>query len=88
MQDPFVRFDMLAFPKKQRLRPLAWAISYPDVWKHRAKIQRIHMEGIKPPYVLLCNHNAFLDFKVTTAAIFPHRANYVVAKVRSPRLSV
>ena len=70
---------MLAFPKKQRLRPIAWAISYPDVWKHQSKIQKINMDGIKPPYVLLCNHNAFLDFKVTTAAIFPHRANYVVA---------
>ena len=79
MQDTFARFDMLAFPKKQRLRPIAWAISYPDVWKHQSKIQKINMDGIKPPYVLLCNHNAFLDFKVTTAAIFPHRANYVVA---------
>lgn len=79
MQDTFERFDMLATPKKQKLRPLAWAISYPDVWKHRAKIKKINMEGIEPPYVLLCNHNAFLDFKVTTAAIFPHRANYVVA---------
>lgn len=79
MQDSFERFDMLAIPKKQKLRPLAWAISYPDVWKHRAKIRKINMEGIKPPYILLCNHNAFLDFKVTTAAIFPHRANYVVA---------
>ncbi len=79
MQDSFSRFDMLAYPKKQKLRPLAWAIAYPDVWKHRAQIQKIRMKGIKPPYILLCNHNAFLDFKVTTAAIFPHRANYVVA---------
>ena len=37
------------------------------------------MEGLKPPYLLLCTHHAFNDFKVTTAAIFPHRANYVVA---------
>lgn len=37
------------------------------------------MEGVKPPYILLCNHNAFFDFKVATAAIFPARANYVVA---------
>jgi transcription elongation factor Elf1 len=79
VQDSFERFDMLAYPKKQKLRPIAWAISFPDVWKHRAKIQKINMDGIKPPYILLCNHNAFLDFKVTTAAIFPHRANYVVA---------
>jgi len=37
------------------------------------------MEGLKPPYILLCNHNAFLDFKVATVATFPDRANYVVA---------
>jgi len=79
VQDSFVRFDMLAYPKKQKLRPIAWAIAYPDVWKHKAKIQKINMEGIKPPYVLLCSHSSFLDFKVTSAAIFPHRANYVVA---------
>ena len=70
---------MLAHPKRQRLLPLAWAISFPSVWQHRAKITKINMESVKPPYILLCNHNAFLDFKVTTAAVFPHRANYVVA---------
>ena len=37
------------------------------------------MKGLKPPYLLLCTHHAFIDFMVTTAAIFPHRANYVVA---------
>lgn len=37
------------------------------------------MEGVKGPYLLLCTHMAFLDFKVTTAALFPHRASYVVA---------
>ena len=28
---------------------------------------------------MLCNHNAFMDFKVATRTIYPHRANYVVA---------
>jgi hypothetical protein len=37
------------------------------------------MDGLKPPYVLLCNHNGFLDFKVAVAAMFPHRANFIVA---------
>ncbi len=35
------------------------------------------MEGIKPPYLLLCNHNAFYDFMVATVATFPHQAFYV-----------
>lgn len=79
MKDPFVRFDMLAYPKRQKLRAIAWAISFPDVWSHQSKITKIDMEGIRPPYVLLCNHNAFLDFKVATVAVFPHRTNSVVA---------
>ena len=79
MNHHFERFDMQQKPMRQGLRPLAWAMSFPAVWKHRTRIHKINMEGLKPPYILLCNHNAFLDFKVTTAAVFPHRANYVVA---------
>lgn len=79
MNESFPRFDMLVYPKRQRLLPLAWAISFPAVWQHKTAITKINMETVKPPYILLCNHNAFLDFKVTTVAVFPHRANYVVA---------
>ncbi len=77
----FERFDMQRPPVRTRafLRPLTWALSAPDVWKHHAQIRKINADGLKPPYVLLCNHNAFLDFKVATLATFPHRANYVVA---------
>lgn len=80
-QSGFVRFNMSKKPISQRfyLRPLTWILSYPSVWMHRVKINKINMDGLKPPYLLLCNHNAFMDFKVTTIAIFPHRANYVVA---------
>jgi 1-acyl-sn-glycerol-3-phosphate acyltransferase len=61
------------------LRPITWLISFPVVWRHRLKINRRGMDGIKPPFLLLCTHHAFIDFMVTTAALFPHRANYVVA---------
>lgn len=76
-----IRFDMAKKPIKQRgyLRPLTWLLSYPTVWRHKTVITKTNMEGLKPPYLLLCTHHAFADFKVTTAAIFPHRANYVVA---------
>lgn len=47
--------------------------------KHKCKITKINTVGLKPPFVLLCNHNAFMDFKVATKAIYPWRANYVVA---------
>ena len=76
-----VRFDMLKKPKKQAwyLTILAWILAFPTVWKHHLKVRKHHMKGLKPPYVLLCTHHAFIDFSVTTAAIFPHKANYVVA---------
>jgi hypothetical protein len=75
------RFDFDMKPKKERifLTPLAFLLSFPAVWKRHLKVNKIDMEGLKPPYILLCTHHAFQDFKVTTAAIFPHRANYIVA---------
>lgn len=81
MAQDFDRFDMTIPPVRTKwyLRPLTIMISMPDVLKHRVKLSRTGTEGLKPPYVLLCNHNAFLDFKVATRAIWPKRANYVVA---------
>ena len=81
MKTPFERFDMAKAPVRTRwyLHPITLLLSIPTVMLHRNKLRKVGMKGIKPPYVLLCNHNAFMDFKVATKAIFPHRANYVVA---------
>ena len=79
MLDNIKRFDMAAVPMRQHLLPLIWLLSMPAVFSHKNKLTKINMENIKPPYLLLCNHNAFMDFKVATKAVFPHRANYVVA---------
>lgn len=77
----FTRFDMSKPPVRTKwyLRPLTYILSAPDVFKHRTRITKTRTEGLKPPYLMLCNHNSFLDFKVLTKAIFPSRANYVVA---------
>jgi len=80
MQDA-VKFDMEAPPVRQKnyLRVLTWILSFPVVLLRRLKIKKTNMKGLKPPYLLLCTHKSFVDFMVTTACIFPHRANYVVA---------
>ena len=80
-QQDLERFDMKRPPMRTAwyLRPLTFLLSAPDALAHRAKIVKKRAEGLKPPYLLLCNHNAFLDFKVATMAVFPHRANYIVA---------
>ncbi len=42
------------------------------------KIEKINMEGLKPPYILLSNHMYFIDFEITAMGTFPHRVNNVV----------
>ena len=81
MEKDIVRFDMKKPPMRPRwyLMPLEWLLSMPATLRHRTVIRREGTAGLRPPYLLLCNHNAFLDFKVATRAIFPYRANYVVA---------
>ena len=78
----FVRFDMDRSPNRQRrlLSPVTWMVSFPKAFMHRAKVNKACMpKGLEPPYFLLCNHNSFMDFMIMTKAIFPKRANYVVA---------
>jgi len=75
------RFDLqkAPIPVKWYLRPIVWLLCFPVFWLHRSKIIRTNMEGVKPPYILLCNHNAFYDFMVSTVANFPHQPYYIVA---------
>ena len=76
-----IRFDMARDPIRTRwyLKPITKLLSFPDMLAHRPVITRRGTEDLKPPFILLCNHNAFMDFKVATQVIFPRRANYVVA---------
>lgn len=80
-QQEFERYDTKAAPQRSPwyLLALAYVLSAPAVLKHRTKITRIRMEGIKPPYILLSNHNCFFDFKVAMKQILPHRFNPIVA---------
>jgi hypothetical protein len=75
------KFNMARKPVKQRwfLTPVAWFLSLPEVWQRRLMVTKVNMKGLKPPYLFISNHMAFVDFKSATRAFFPHRANYVVA---------
>ena len=78
MLDHVERFDMQRPPMRQHLLPVAWLLAAGTLIPHKNKLTKTGMEGVKPPYLLLCNHNAFMDFSATKA-LFPHRGNYVVA---------
>jgi len=76
------RFDLKAMPRKAKwyLQLLAWVLALPETLITRLKIKKHGMKSIKKkPYLLLCNHNSFFDFKLATRAIFPRSANYIVA---------
>ena len=79
MLDHIEHFDTARAPRRQHLGWLIRLLSIPFLLLHRNRLQKIGMEGVKAPYLLLCNHNAFMDFLVASRAVWPARANFVVA---------
>ena len=41
------------------------------------KIEKIDMQNIKPPYILLCNHMHFIDIQMNCIASYPNRLNNI-----------
>lgn len=41
------------------------------------KIERINVDDLKPPYLMLSNHLYFIDFQLSALANYPHRTNNV-----------
>ena len=72
-------FDRKRVPPKQNLffMPFIWAGSWFVTRSGKLKIKKERMKGLKPPYLVLGTHQAFMDFCVTPLALFPHRANYI-----------
>ncbi len=58
---------------------LIWLLSKFALMGKKFTIEKVNMEGLKPPYMLLCNHHYFIDFELCSLATFPHRLNNVVS---------
>lgn len=72
-------FDRERIPPRQNLfiMPFLWLWCFIVTRSGRLKIHKVRMKGLKPPYLVLGTHHAFMDFYITPLALFPHRANYV-----------
>ena len=72
-------FDRNIEPPKQNIffMPLIWLYCWWVTRKGKLRIKKVRMSGLKPPYLVLGSHHAFMDFCVTPLALFPYRANYV-----------
>ncbi len=75
------RFDINSMPRRPKwyLQVLAWILAIPETFIVHSNIRKHNVKDLKGPYILLCSHNSFLDFKVATRAIFPRKSNYIVA---------
>lgn len=74
-----IPFDTKRIPPKQNIffMPFIWLVCWILTRSGKLKINKVDMKGLRPPYLVLGTHHAFMDFYVTPLALFPHRANYV-----------
>ena len=42
-----------------------------------SKLEKINVDGLKPPFIVLCNHNQFVDFFVSFKALHPYKFNNI-----------
>lgn len=73
---PFNRYKI---PPRQNLffMPIIWGASWLMTREGHLKIRRNRVKGLKPPFIVVATHQAFMDFFVTPLVLFPRRANYV-----------
>ncbi len=74
------KYNTAKYPIRQPiyLMALIWLLSKIMLIGKKYKVEKINMEGLKPPYMVLSNHMYFIDFELAAMATFPHRVNNVV----------
>lgn len=74
------RYNTAKYPIRQMraITLLIYILSKFALIGKKHKIEKINMQGLKPPYILLSNHHYFIDFELTAVGTFPHRMNNVV----------
>jgi 1-acyl-sn-glycerol-3-phosphate acyltransferase len=72
-------FDRNKIPPKQNiiLVLIIWLVCFLETVKHKLKITKVRMKGLKPPFLVISAHCSFTDFYIIPLVLFPYRANYV-----------
>lgn len=75
------RYKTAKYPIRQPLIivGLIWLLSRIMLIGKKFKIEKINMENLKAPYMLLSNHMYFIDFELCAMATWPYRVNNVVS---------
>ncbi|MBR6563788.1 MAG: hypothetical protein IKK70_07610 [Clostridia bacterium] len=74
------RYKTSKYPIRQPiyLTWLIWVLSKIMLANKKHKVERINMEGLKAPYMILSNHMSFVDFELVSLGTYPQRVNNVV----------
>lgn len=75
------RYKTAKYPMRQRKfwTGLIWLLCKIALIGKKYKIEKINMENLKPPYMLLSNHMQFIDFEIAAMATWPYGVNNVVS---------
>ena len=58
---------------------LIWLLSRIALIGKDYKVEKINMEGLKPPYMMLSNHMHFIDFELAAMGTYPYAVSNVVS---------
>ena len=58
---------------------LIWILSRFALIGKKYKVEKVNMEGVTAPYMLLSNHMHFIDFELAAMATWPHPVSNVVS---------
>ena len=75
------KYNTAKYPIRQPIiiTALIWILSKIMLIGKKYKIEKVNMEGLKPPYMLLSNHMHFIDFELGAMVTGMHRINNVVS---------
>ena len=75
------RYNTAKLPMHQGIfwTGLIWLLSRIALMGKEYKVEKINMEGLKPPYIILSNHMHFIDFELAAMATWPHPVSNVVS---------
>lgn len=75
------RYNTAKYPIRQPkiITYLIWLLSRMMLIGKQYKVEKINMDGLKPPYMMLSNHMYFIDFELAAMGTLPHRVSNVVS---------
>ena len=75
------RYNTARYPIRQPkvLTYLIWLLSRCALIGKQWKVEKVNMEGLKPPYMMLSNHMYFIDFELAAMGTGGHRINNVMS---------